>query len=264
MRKIAITFAAIASLATMTPSASANDLIKMLAAFQGNSYGSRYDFGSRQDFGARGDLGYRHSSYRFGPGDSWRGGSCDIHQSRGLYRSGELARLRALERAEEAARLRRLAEIERLERLELERLRRSRARTHVGFRVQSGAPALPAPPIVRHRQRPLPPVMRHAPPAFGEIVTCDVPLYTRLRIRDRHNIAPGARKMIVAVRAPGACDHACSCCADRVVYVCVWAPPCEPRRVDVSPCGGKIRMDFGRYEIDIVTYPTFVKVDYDN
>ena len=70
--------------------------------------------------------------------------------------------------------------------------------------------------------------------------------------------------MVVAVKAPGACDHACSCCADEIVFVRVMAPPCEPKCVKVSPCGRHVRMDFGKYEIDIVTMSNMVKVDYDN
>ena len=70
--------------------------------------------------------------------------------------------------------------------------------------------------------------------------------------------------MVIAIKSPSACGHACNCCADEVSYVQVMAPPREPRHIEVSPCGRKVRMDFGKHEIDIVAYNDYIKVDYDN
>jgi hypothetical protein len=70
--------------------------------------------------------------------------------------------------------------------------------------------------------------------------------------------------MVIAIKSPSACGHACNCCADEVSYVQVMAPPREPRCIEVSPCGRKVRMDFGKYEIDVVAYNDYIKVDYDN
>jgi hypothetical protein len=119
--------------------------------------------------------------------------------------------------------------------------------------------------IVNPIPQPLPvPVHPNQIPAFGDVVTCEVPLYKRVRVRDRHNIARNARPMVIAIKDPAACGHTCDCCANRVSYVQVMAPPREPKCVTVSPCGRKIRMDFGKYEIDIVSHPNMIKVDYDN
>lgn len=275
MKKTILTLALTASVMLPGSAANANDLIKALSLLQAASNNSRYDYGRRPlvvpprtSSSCRSD---RDRDYLYG------------RSSRSA--SLEASRLRALERAERLARLERQAELERLERLD--RARRTRSRSTIGLRVgyqeviptpptrrlpgpaiipPSPVPALP--PISRSRITvptiPSPIVPRHPHVEFGEVVTCEVPLYRRLRVRDRHNIARGARPMVVAVKAPGACDHACSCCANEIVYVRVMAPPCPPKCVTVSPCGRHVRMDFGKYEIDIVSMANLVKVDYDN
>ncbi|MFK7821135.1 MAG: hypothetical protein AB8G99_20635 [Planctomycetaceae bacterium] len=276
MKKLALTLTAITTLVMSDSPASGNDLVKVLSALQGNS---RHVYAHPASYQSRGfGRDFEHQAYTV------TRSSCD-HRADDIARSNrsinrDAARLRAIERAEYQARLNRIAELKRLERLERNRHRNSR---HVSFRggVQDNLPVLPlpvpstrpqilpplpAPPVgVYPIPAPLPaPIHPHHPPAFGEIVTCEVPLYKRVRVRDRHNIACNARPMVVAIKDPSACGHACGCCANRVTYVRVMAPPCEPRFVKVSPCGRQIRMDFGKYEIDIVSYPNLIKVDYDN
>ncbi len=280
MKKTFITLALTASIMLPGSAAEANDLVKALSLLQATS-SNRYSNGSR----VRTGHGHRDAVGRTVNSLS-RDRDAYSRSSRSIAR--ESARLRALERAEHLARLERVAERERLERLEKLQRARRRSRSTVSLRVGyqdviPPAPVLPGlvppaplpaptvrPPITINRPiLPAPgipaPVVRQQPHFdFGDLVDCEVPLYRRVRVRDRHNIARGARPMVVAVKAPGACDHACSCCADKVVYVRVMAPPCPPQSVTVSPCGRHVRMDFGKYEIDVVSTAKLVKVDYDN
>lgn len=286
MKKLAITLTAITALVMSGSTASANDLIKAFATLQRASHSSHFNYTQRDRYSARGySYDARGDIYGRAPVRVGTSGSCRNQDFGRSSRSASLeaARLRALERAEHLARLERIAELQRLERRQ--RGRRTTS-THVNFRIgyQDNLPPLPAPipqfpthpsqvPALPIPPNPSPVFVNPAPalpaphmhaPAFGEVITCEVPLYKRVRVRDRHNIACNARPMVVAVKSPTACGHACSCCAAEVSYVRVMAPPCEPRRIDVSPCGRKIRMDFGKYEIDIVSYANSIKVDYDN
>ncbi len=254
MRRLAMMVIATATLTMTHTPASANDLMKALIAISNASRGPALNTST-------------YGSGRYGsPYVSQPAADCDHrieHNPR--YASRELARQHALEHAEQRAR------VQRLERLEQARIAAShRGYAHTRFQADV-PPSLPLPPQDPPAipATPLPPSVQYPAPSpamapFGQIVQGDVPLYDRVRIRDRHNIARGARPMIVAVKAPYACRHACTCCNDKVVYVCVMAPPCEPQCVTVSKCGTHVRMDFGKYEIDIVTLPTLVKIDYDN
>lgn len=279
MKKLAITLTAIATLVMSGSTASANDLIKALATIQRINNGPAYGPNHRA-YSNRGSV-YGRPPVRVVTTAPPRR---DLDYGRSARsRSLEVARLRSVERAKELARLERLAELKRLERLDRERSRsRSRVRTttRVNFNIgyQDNVPALPAPipELPRYSIPPVPqapvyvppaPVLPAPPvhaPAFGEVISCEVPLFKRVRVRDRHNIARGARPMVIAIKSPSACGHACNCCADEVSYVQVMAPPREPRHIEVSPCGRKVRMDFGKHEIDIVAYNDYIKVDYDN
>lgn len=280
MKRTVITLALIASMALPGSTAKANDLIEALARLQRAT--------TRPDRPQRRGYDYAPTGRDVVVTSSRRNGSVYGRTTQDI--AAEAARLRAIERAEYLRRLERIAELERLQRQEqLERSRRRGTITH-RVRYQEPLPVLPptAVPVLPNRRpvlippapafpdagigrpgisvpripsprvpnRVLPP-QRHHDFVSGDIVDCPVPLYSRLRIRDRHNIACGARPMVVAVRAPGGCH-------DEVVFVQVMAPPCEPRSITVTPCGRHVRMDFGKYEIDIVSMTNLVKVDYDN
>jgi hypothetical protein len=99
---------------------------------------------------------------------------------------------------------------------------------------------------------------------LGDVVICPVRLETCVRIKDADEVAPWAVPVVVVVRDPhlsrfGSCD-----CIERLVYVEVLVPPCPIQRMRVSPCKTKIRLDYGRYEVDIVSRGGVIEVDYDN
>lgn len=80
-----------------------------------------------------------------------------------------------------------------------------------------------------------------------------VPLYTNVRVKDRHKIHPCAVPTIVEVADPCNCD--CTVC----IEICV--PPCEC--VCVKRRGRRVEFDYGKYEIDVVSRRGVITVDYD-
>lgn len=122
--------------------------------------------------------------------------------------------------------------------------------------VHSGTPnpGLPAPPV--------PSNLGYLPHEIGQIVTCSVPLETCVRVRDERRIAPCAVPVTVAIRNPHLGRF--GSCQEQLVYVQVFVPPCPVQRLKVSPCRTKIRMDYGKYAVNIVSRKGMVVIDYDN
>lgn len=139
---------------------------------------------------------------------------------------------------------------------------------HPGFR----GPRLPAPPV------PVLPVPRVNGPAlpgpavldphtrfdYGELIECEVPLFTRVRVKDRDNIHPRSVDLVIAVKDPNTCERSCTCCEKRSVFVPICVPPCSPERIKVSRDGSRIELDYGDYEVDISSRRGLVTVDYDD
>ena len=136
-------------------------------------------------------------------------------------------------------------------------------RSRVSFNVSFGN--RPTPTVHTLPQLPPPPApgsLDHLPHEIGCVVTCPVPLATCVEYRDTCEIAPGAVPAVIAVRSPhiGRFRR----CVEEIVYVQVMVPPCPLLRTKVSPCRTKIRLDYGRYEIDIVSRNGVVIVEYDD
>jgi hypothetical protein len=112
----------------------------------------------------------------------------------------------------------------------------------------------------------LPPVSAYPPVApspfqLGQFVNCPVPLATCVRVEDECNIAPNAVPVIIAVRDPHACVHDVG---ERLVFVQIFVPPCRLRNLQMSPCGTRISLDYGRHDVEIRSGNGLVLVDYDN
>jgi hypothetical protein len=120
----------------------------------------------------------------------------------------------------------------------------------------AGQGALPPPP-------PAPPVVRERVP-YGSFIEGAVPLYSRVRVKDCDDIAPGAVPMIVAVRDPNLCRKPCKCCPERSVFVQVLVPPCPLRKVDVGSRGTVVELNYGKYEVNIISRKGVVTVEYDD
>lgn len=99
------------------------------------------------------------------------------------------------------------------------------------------------------------------PYEIGEIVDCPVPLATCVKVEDECDMAPNAVPTIIAVRDPNApVDH----CHPQMVYVQICVPPCPPRSLKISPCQTEIKLDYGRYDVEIKSRNGVIVVDYDN
>ena len=132
-------------------------------------------------------------------------------------------------------------------------------RPGVSFHVSYGNNVLPAPPVP-------PPVYNHhvLPHQIGEFVTCPVPLERHVVIKDACEIAPNAIPVVIAVRDPHLGRFGSRDCVERIVYVEILVPPCPLQRIRVSPCKTKIRLDYGKYEVDIVSRNGCIEIDYDD
>ncbi|MCA9049158.1 MAG: hypothetical protein KDA89_10550 [Planctomycetaceae bacterium] len=140
--------------------------------------------------------------------------------------------------------------------------------TRTSFSVTFGnspvAVATPGPLVVPPAPVVVPPVpVLPAAHRIGEIVTCHVALEPCVEVRDMHRVAPGAVPTVIAVKDPHQGRFTNQTQPNQIVFVQVLAPPCPPQRVWVSRCGTKVRLDFGRYEIDLVSRNGVVVVDYD-
>lgn len=102
------------------------------------------------------------------------------------------------------------------------------------------------------------------PHALGQIVTCPVPLAPHVRVRNPHEIAPGAQPIVVAVRDPHLAAWGSHGCVERLVYVQVFAPPCPLRSMTVSPCRTRVTLDYGEWEICIRSCSGVIEVEYDD
>ena len=135
-------------------------------------------------------------------------------------------------------------------------------RSGVSFNVSLGHNVAPPPPVIPVAPGPAFGSFGHLPHPIGSIVTCPVPIETCVRVKDLCEIAPGAVPVVVAVRSPHLGQF--GSCVEQVAYVEVLVPPCPLRRVRVSRCKTKVRLDYGRYEVDIVSCDGLIEIDYDN
>ena len=97
-----------------------------------------------------------------------------------------------------------------------------------------------------------------------EAAPAGVPLFTCVKVEDRHNIHPCAIPKIVMVPDPCACCDPCGCCAPKCVAIQICVPPCGCVDHTCKHDGRKQRYDYGKYAVDITVKNGYVKVDYDD
>ena len=102
------------------------------------------------------------------------------------------------------------------------------------------------------------------PHRLGQIVTCNVPLAPHVRVRNAHEIAPGAQPVVVAVRDPHLAAWGSPGCVEALAYVQVFAPPCPLRSATVSPCHTVVELDYGEFEITVTSANGIIEVEYDD
>jgi hypothetical protein len=136
--------------------------------------------------------------------------------------------------------------------------------TSLSFHIGTSYPSrsVYAPPVAI-----APPPVAIAPaPVYelGQIVTCSVPLEPHVNVHNAHEIAPRAVPTIVAVRNPHLGRFGSPGCVESLVYVQVFAPSCPPDRVSISPCHTKVKLTWGRYDVEVVSCNDHVDVEYDD
>jgi hypothetical protein len=95
--------------------------------------------------------------------------------------------------------------------------------------------------------------------SYGSVVSEGVAAYPHVRVGDPHKVAPGAVPVLVAVRDPNACRKGPA----GMVFVQVCLPPCPPCKVSVNKLGTKVELDYGKYEVDLISRNGVVIIDYD-
>lgn len=135
--------------------------------------------------------------------------------------------------------------------------------------VPSLAPLLTAPAY----EEPLQPIPDGPPVSMGAATGCD--LFPNVKYHNTNKISPCAVPMIVGIKDPCApkkkcsacakCGHTCDSCAaaPQCVYVKICVPTCGCPKVRVKRDGDKIRYDYGKYAIDVVSRNGKIFVDYD-
>ncbi len=108
---------------------------------------------------------------------------------------------------------------------------------------------------------PVPEVQYSGPIGQMPVMHESVELYQNVKYRQERKAAPCAKPIIVQV--PDPCASKNSCCPTPCVNVQICAPECGCPTVKVTRCGNKVRYDYGKYAIDIVSAHGRVVVDYD-
>lgn len=109
---------------------------------------------------------------------------------------------------------------------------------------------------------PVPEVQYSGPVTAMPVMPSTVEVYHNVRYRGERNIAPCAKSIIVQV--PDPCASANPCCPTPCVNVQICVPECGCPNVKVTRCGNKVRYDYGKYAVDIVSARGRVMVDYDD
>ncbi len=96
-----------------------------------------------------------------------------------------------------------------------------------------------------------------------------VALYPCVKYRDLHHVHPCAVPKIVQIADPcNRCCDPCSCCKPRCVSVMICVPPqgcCScPPKITCSRDGRKLRLDYGKYAVDVRVKKGYIEVDYDD
>jgi hypothetical protein len=96
--------------------------------------------------------------------------------------------------------------------------------------------------------------------SYGSIVSEPVSLYPHVRVKDGDDVAPGAVPIVVAVRDPNTCRKEPA----GLVFVQVCVPTCPLCKVRVNRWGTEVKLDYGKYEVEIRSRNGLVTIDYDD
>ena len=109
---------------------------------------------------------------------------------------------------------------------------------------------------------PIPEIQYSGPVTAMPMMASTVEVYQNVRYRGERNIAPCAKPIIVQIPDPCACKTAC--CPTPCVNVQICVPQCGCPCVKVTRCGDKVRYDYGKYAVNVISARGRVIVDYDD
>ena len=94
-------------------------------------------------------------------------------------------------------------------------------------------------------------------------------LFPCVKYKDLDHIAPCAVPKIVQIKDPcQRCCDPCSCCKPKCVNVKICVPKqccCScPPKIKCSRDGRKLRLDYGKYAVDVRVKKGYIEVDYDD
>lgn len=98
----------------------------------------------------------------------------------------------------------------------------------------------------------------------GDFVQGPVPLYPRVRVKDRDEAAPHCITVVVAVADPNPCPDAFHVTGPSSVFVPICVPRCPLRDMKVDKGGSRIKLDYGEYTVELKSKDGVVTVDYDD
>jgi hypothetical protein len=123
---------------------------------------------------------------------------------------------------------------------------------------------LPMPaPLGTPTLSPVPETVYSGPVGQLPVVTApNAELFSCVKVRSPRNIAPCAVPIIVQV--PDPCTPRNSCCPRPCVNVQICVPACGCPNVCVTRNGNRVRYDYGKYSVTVVSLNGRVIVDYDD
>ncbi|MCA9051851.1 MAG: hypothetical protein KDA89_24100 [Planctomycetaceae bacterium] len=105
-------------------------------------------------------------------------------------------------------------------------------------------------------------------PAPGEYIdaappyveSAPIPLFTRVKYVDRHEMHPCGITKIIPVKDP--CAGRGVCCSKGCVYIEICVPPCGCEDVICRRHGDRVRYDYGKFAVDVRVKRGYIVVDY--
>ncbi len=108
----------------------------------------------------------------------------------------------------------------------------------------------------------VPEIQYSGPVTALPVMASTVEVYQNVKYRRERNIAPCAQPIIVQI--PDPCARKSACCPTPCVNVQICVPQCGCPCVKVTRCGDKVRYDYGKYAINVISARGRVIVDYDD
>lgn len=89
-----------------------------------------------------------------------------------------------------------------------------------------------------------------------------VPMFHRVKYKDRDEMAPCARPKVIVVKNP--CADPCDSCnlQPPCVAIEICVPTCGCELISCKRDGDRVRYDYGEYAVDVRIKKDYIEVDY--